>query len=745
MVSTNPFIENLPPVIKDKLHRVKPPEEPVLIQVATDMADERSFGEQWLVVTGKRLLVIPSDGADGTVEVPIPDVKTVKAEELVGGGRLELERKLGGVSTLHYSRSLAPKFAEVAEGIRQLSQGEALSLPTELAQNRCSRCGSLLPEKDGVCPACVKKLDTFMRILGYMMAYKGRMALMVILTVIGTVLELIPPKITQYIIDDVLTPGTHGVLLVWFVLALLGINALSWATQVGKRWLSRWLGHRSIQEVRGELYGQFQFLPLRFYDRRRVGALISTMTNDSDRLETYMVMDMPFILSNSMKFIGILFFLFLTNWELTLLVLLPVPPIVLVGSLMWNRLMRFWRLWGGKWSRLSSQLNESITGIRVVKAFAQEEREGRRFDKHNEALRAVSVSGERTWFVFFTVSNFFMSCGVFLVWYFGGGQILREEMTLGELVAFISYLWMLYGPLQWFGDYYNFMLRAFAGAERIFEILDSSREQPDGTEALPMPRMEGRVVFRNTQFGYDPGKPVLKGIDLDVAPGEMIGLVGKSGVGKSTMINLICRFYDPDRGCVEIDGLDMRNIRLKDLRSHIGMVHQEPFLFDGTILENIAYGKSDAPFKEVVRAAMAAEAHEFIVRKPDGYDTMVGERGGRLSGGEKQRIAIARAILSDPKILILDEATSSVDTQTEKRIQEAIARLVKGRTTFAIAHRLSTLRIADKLVVMDDGKIAEVGTHEELMAREGHFHRLVKTQQETSAVVAVGGGKNEGK
>jgi ATP-binding cassette subfamily B protein len=244
-------------------------------------------------------------------------------------------------------------------------------------------------------------------------------------------------------------------------------------------------------------------------------------------------------------------------------------------------------------------------------------------------------------------------------------------------------------------------------------------------------------------FGYDPAKPVLKEIDLEVKPGEMIGLVGRSGVGKTTLINLICRFYEADRGTLEIDGIDIRRIRLEDLRGQIGMVAQESFLFNGSILENIRYGKPDAPLEEVFRASRAANAHEFIVQKPDGYDTLVGESGGRLSGGEKQRLAIARAILRDPRILILDEATSSVDTPTEKKLQEAIRRLVQGRTTFAIAHRLSTLRHADRLVVIDEGKIAEVGTHEELMAREGIFYKLVRTQQETSAVMAVGGGRGQ--
>ena len=273
--------------------------------------------------------------------------------------------------------------------------------------------------------------------------------------------------------------------------------------------------------------------------------------------------------------------------------------------------------------------------------------------------------------------------------------------------------------------------------------MDTPIEPFNSPAAKPMPHIEGRVSFNDVTFGYDPGKPILKEINLEVTPGEMIGLVGKSGVGKSTFINLICRFYDVNRGRLDVDGEDIQDIRLEDLRGQIGMVHQEPTLFNVTITENIRYGKPDATFDEVIRAAIAAEAHEFIVSMPDGYDTKVGERGGKLSGGERQRIAIARAILHDPKILILDEATSSLDTPTEKKIQIAIARLIKGRTTFAIAHRLSTLRNADRLVVLDDGRITEVGTHAELMERKGIFYKLVHTQQATTAVMVVGGGKDD--
>ncbi len=737
----DPFLESLPSAVERKLSAFKEQEEEVLIQVATDMAGRERFAECWLVVTPKRLVLLGAKGAEGDLQLPMDAIQAARIEALVGGGRLEVERKEGPPACLYYSNSLAPKFAEVAEGINQLSQGEQLILPTEMERSRCAQCSRMLPEKGGICPACARKWDTLRRLIGYMLPYRREALLLIGLVVGSTGLQLVPPLFVRYIIDDVLTTQASFELLVWPVMGLLGVNIATWLVEVGRRWLGSWVGLRAIEDMRTELYRALQYLPLRFYDKRKVGALVSRMNNDSDLVEEYLLHDIPYVLSNILKVLGTLALLFYMNWELALYVLLPVAPIAVVGSLIWARLESYWRRWSAKWARLSAHLNESISGIRVVKAFAQEDRENERFGERNRDLRRISVSAERSWLVFFMVTNFLMGLGIFFVWYFGGRQILNGDLKLGMLMAFLHYLWMLYEPLRWLGDFYGFMVRAFAGAERIFEVIDSRSEPFDDPEVRSMPAIAGRVRCRDMDFGYDPGKPILKGIELDVKPGEMIGLVGKSGVGKSTLINLVCRFYEPTRGSLEIDGVDIRAMRLRDLRRQIGLVAQHSFLFSGTIAENISYGKADASFAQIVRAARAANAHEFIITQVDGYDTRVGEEGNNLSGGEKQRIAIARAILHDPKILILDEATSSLDTPTEKKIQEAIARLVHGRTTFAIAHRLSTLRSADRLVVLDEGKIVEVGTHGELMAREGIFYNLVKTQQETTAVMAVGGGK----
>ena len=743
------FIEEVPAEVSAALEARLEPGETVHVRMAADMADEQTYGRQWLVVTDRRLLVLRPNGALDVTEVSVDEVALeevaeVRTQDLVGGARLEVDGKEGREQiAVTYSASLAPRFSEVAGGIRELTRGEAPALPSEIEKTRCERCGRLLPEKDGICPFCIRKWQTIKRIAAFLVPHRRKVFVFAAIALVMTGLELVPPLLVLHIIDDVLIPRAGPALLLLFAGGLLVTRLLHWALELADGWLRGDLSGLTARDIRGRLYGSLQFLPLRFYEKRKVGSLISRFMQDADRLEMFLLFGLPFLFNNLLMLVGILGLLLYMDWILTLYVLVPVPFIVLGGLKKWDTLRRLWNKYHAKWSRFNIHLTESISSIRVVKAFAQERREEKRFQRGNSELRDVVVEAERTWFIFYAILNFIMSFGVFLVWYFGGRRVLNQELTLGVLMAFVSYIWQLYRPLQFFSQINNFLTRAFAGAERIFEVIDARPEPFDDPEATPLPHLEGRVVFRGVHFGYDPGKPVLKDIDLEVVPGEMIGLVGKSGVGKSTLINLICRFYDVDRGVLEIDGMDIRGVRLEDLRRQIGMVAQEPFLFNGTMAENISYGKADAPFDAVIGAAVAANAHEFIVARPDGYDTVVGERGNKLSGGEKQRIAIARAILHDPRILILDEATSSVDTPTEKKLQEAIRRLVRGRTTFAIAHRLSTLRSADRLLVLDEGKVAEVGTHEELMAREGIFHKLVMTQQQTTSVMAVGGGRDD--
>jgi ATP-binding cassette subfamily B protein len=428
--------------------------------------------------------------------------------------------------------------------------------------------------------------------------------------------------------------------------------------------------------------------------------------------------------------------------RLALLSLLPAPIVVVMSTKFMARTRKLYHWTWRRRSAVFSLLSNVIPGVRVVKAFAQEHREEERFVHRSAAYMNANISVARTFAGFNRSTGFVMALSSLIIWGYGGYLVIMHApgATVGTLIAFMTLVARFYSPLQELTQLSRQIQQASTSAQRVFEVLDTQPDMADAPDAPPMPRIQGKVEFKDVHFGYDERNQVLKGVSFTVQPGEMIGLVGASGAGKSTTINLLCRFYDVTGGAIEIDGIDLRDVQLHSLRSQIGIVLQEPFLFVGSVAENIAYGRPDATMEEIMQAAQAANAHEFIIRFPDGYDTMVGERGTRLSGGERQRISIARAILKDPRILIFDEATASVDTETEHKIREAIDRLVSGRTTFAIAHRFSTLKNADRLIVLEKGKVVEIGTHEELMAEEdGVFRKLCDMQSEMSRIVAVSG------
>ena len=739
------LLEAVDGVVGEQIRQALSPGEEVLIRVASDMGESGRFGEQWVVVTPKRVLVIPVAGANGAVDVLVSRMRSVRTEPLVGGGRLEIERPGEPTVAVPYSATEAAKFSEVARGLEQLRKGEPFRINPEVERIRCSQCGRLLPEKDGVCPACLRKWSTLKRIAGYMTPYRGRVIVLAVASIVTTVAELIPPLITKRIIDDVFLPvagssrtvDERALLLGFLVLALIGLRLTSWVAEWVHGWIVAWLGAQATADIRSQLYRRLEMLSLQFYDKRKVGALMSRVTRDSGRLQDFLVDGLPYLVINGLMIGGILSFLVWMSWQLTVYAMIPVPVLLIWGVVFWQRMRRYFTKWGEVWSTLTDRTAETLAGIRVVKAFAQEKREIESFGRTNRKVSKIAVTTSVNRTIFFATISFLTGLGVLIVWFFGGQEVMSGQLTLGTLLAFYSYMWMVYGPLEWLGQVNSWMTRAFAGAERVFEVIDTEPESYSDPKAVRMPEMAGRVTFDNVTFGYDKSKPVLRDIALDVAAGEMIGLVGKSGVGKTTTINLIARFYDVDQGAIAIDGVDVRQINLRDLRRQIGIVLQEPVLFSGTVAENIGYGKPGSKFEEIMAAAKLANAHNFIVAKPDGYETQVGEQGSGLSGGERQRVAIARAMLHDPRILILDEATSSVDVETEKQIQEAIGRMTEGRTTFAVAHRLSTLREADRLVVLDGGRIVEVGTHAELEARRGVFYNLVEMQQAAAQIIAI--------
>jgi ATP-binding cassette subfamily B protein len=704
----------------------------LLIRLEGDIDADGRFGRRVMEVTRQQVRVLDWGDVD-SFQIPIDDIKSARNEPLVGGGRLELTTKSGEVlPIISYSLQVADKFSEAARGIEQLAKGEDFAISIKEERTRCENCGRLLPEKDGICPACIKRGKTLMRIGGFLAPYKGRAITLALLSMLSTAINLAPPYIQGELVDKVLSTHRNLPLLGLLMAAWLGSLGLNIVLQVLSGRLTAFLAAHVAADIRGAVFRSIEWLQMGYFEKKQVGAITSRVTQDTDRVWQFLVEGLPYLVTNSLLLLGIAGFIFATNWVLALCILAPIPLVALVSGFSWQRISQLSHRFGQKWARFHTTLNETLTGIKVMKAFAQEDNANEQFTKHNRELRDAGVRVDTLWYTIFGVMSFFTSLGALINWTVGGYFVYSNKMSLGDFWKVHAYLGLLYGPMQWFAAVNNWFSRAMAGAERIFEVMDSEPEPYAGGQVKDL---DGEVTFENVRFGYDKSNPVLKGLTFTAKPGEMIGLVGKSGAGKSTTIGLICRFHEPDAGRILIDGIDYRELSLQNMRSQIGLVLQEPFLFNGTIAENIAYGKPDASFEDIVEAAKAGNAHNFILAKPDGYDTIVGERGAKLSGGERQRVSIARAILHDPKVLILDEATSSVDVETEKQMQEAIGRLIKGRTVFAIAHRLATLRNATRLMVLEKGEIVETGTHEELMKKEGVFYNLVKTQSEINQIV----------
>ena len=756
-------LDALPDSLEETLQRLNVPTEQIRFAVRSDISSTGSYGEEWFVLTDAAIFTI-TGGGEVLHYIPYKSVLGIRAEVMVDAALLVLETQEGTVDLIRYSNGCAAKFGFVARFIgdeiefRDGKRDEAPIWDYKTEDHTCKSCGLLLPDEFSPCPACTKKHKVMLRILSYIRPYRGRASLYIIFLIVGTLITLAPPYFTRILVDDILqlseVPNAvpeasetwlgeifRGIQPLTVALSvavgmLLAIRVISTIFSIFQQRVGAWLTFRIAANIRAHVYQHLHNLSIRFFDKRTTGTVISHVTEDSERLQDFMLEGLSFLSVQLFLFFGIGGMLFLMDWRLACFVLIPIPIIVFGAGWFWKKVRSLWhRAWRRR-SKLFDIVNDSVSGIRVVRAFGRQRGEVNRFSTANVDTRDYETYAEMVWATYYPPLMFAVHLGTLIVWYAGGLNIITGPMKLGTLFAFLGYLDMFYQPLRYFSPLINWASRAMTAAERLFEVIDSQPEQLDDGSLKAMPTITGEVKFHNMTFGYESHKPVLKDINLHVQPGEMIGLVGHSGAGKSTLINLICRFYTPDSGRLEIDGEDVRQINLKDLRQQIGVVLQDPYLFSGTIAENIAYAHPDAAMEDIIAAAKAANAHEFIVKFPDGYDTEVGERGGSLSGGERQRISIARAILHNPRILILDEATSSVDVETEQKIQQAIDRLVQNRTTFAIAHRLSTLRNADRLFVIEKGKGVECGSHGELMEKKGIYYKLVETQREAANVRA---------
>jgi ATP-binding cassette subfamily B protein len=537
----------------------------------------------------------------------------------------------------------------------------------------------------------------------------------------------------------------YGVVLVYVVIMAVLMVFAALAGAVRERLMAK-LGSGVSRDIRDRTYEHLHKLSLSFFSKKPTGSLVTRITSDSDRIWDFVAFTVVEITLSFLTIVGVGVALFLMSWKLACIVLMPIPLMFFLTFWFHKRLHSGFDRLFHRWSAMTAIVADALPGVRVIKAFSQEKHEVRRFGKENLDYYDREVGMISLWTMFGPVMHFCSQIGAILVWVVGGWWAVRDAgldnpaVTPGTLFAFTGFMWMFYRPIHMVAHMDRMFNRAASSVQRILEILDTEPGIFSRTGALPAEKVAGRVELRDVSFSYDGVRKVLKNVSLVVEAGEMIGLAGPSGGGKTTLVNLICRFYDVLEGRILIDGVDLRDYDVQALRRRIGVVLQEPFLFHGTVARNIAYGHPEAPIEQVIAAAKAANAHEFIVGFPDGYDTMVGERGHTLSGGERQRISIARAILCDPAILILDEATSSVDTETERLIQEALGRLVANRTTIAIAHRLSTLQKANRLVILDKGEIVEQGSHDELARKEGGIYaKLVRMQTEMQSIMAIAG------
>jgi len=730
-----PVLLDLPAFWREDLQLQLSSEENVLAWLEVDLDTRLYFGRGLLVLTHQRLLWQPASGEKAWQTQALQADLQLALVDHAGVGQLSLRNDQVQLAQWRFTLGHNLQAASLVTRFHKLQDGDqSVGL-----QAWCPSCHAPLSSQGQACLACEREEDelpastwSLFRLWRFAKPYQGQLLLGFLLTLASTAATLVPPYLTMPLMDEVLIPFQNGQhidqrLVTWYLGGLLAAALLAWGLGWFKTYVLALVSERIGADLRSTAYEHLLKLSLAYFGGRRTGDLMTRIGSETDRLCVFLSLHLLDFATDVLMILMTAAILFSIDPWLALATLLPLPFIAWLIHIVRDRLRTGFEKIDRVWSELTNVLADTIPGIRVVKAFAQENREAKRFQEANKHNLAVNDRINFLWSLFSPTVTLVTEMGLLVVWAFGIWQVANNHVTVGVLTAFLAYSTRFYARLDAMSRIVSHTQKAAAGTKRIFEILDHVSSVPEPVKPVPLPEVLGHIQIDDAGFRYG-NRAVIMGLNLDIAPGEMIGLVGQSGSGKSTLVNLICRFYDLSEGAIRIDGTDIRDIRIADYRRHIGLVLQEPFLFFGTIADNIAYGKPGATRAEIVAAARAAHAHEFILRLPQGYDSLVGERGQGLSGGERQRISIARALLIDPRILIMDEATSSVDTETEQEIQKALDNLVRGRTTIAIAHRLSTLRRADRLVVMEHGQLVEQGKHDELLAAQGAYWRLYEAQ-----------------